>query len=449
MIVGRTVVGGPRPTIRASGSCFYRTMSVLEFRLMRMTDDAKAIEIFETEDGMFVFGSEDGLAVIDKEPGVVSRVMSRKSLASAVGYAGPAAAALMEGSGRYVKLTADSAVARKAAALVDPANATSGVLRDGGKIAKHLKFENVALLTPAAPAMLGAMATQQALEASLAEITAYLEVIDAKLDQLLKQNETKAIGQLGGVTFVIEEAKAIFDATGVVSEVTWSKVQGTSLALPSMQAEAIAQLHQIADDINSKGASTDKLAETLKPESVVFWLEVLARTISLQDEQYVLELARVLEVDATQVELHQKGIRTARADRLRRLTEGLEVVLDAIGVSGQVSHRAIVANPINAPKVVRAANEISTAIRTFAAHASLELKTVGALEETRWSAAAVALAGEGASAVGSARQKVTGTAGSLKDTLVARKEEAALRKAEKIKEKRRLRGQPQADDVEE
>lgn len=81
--------------------------------------------------------------------------------------------------------------------------------------------------------VLATMATQYALEAALDEITAYLEVIDAKLDQLLKQRKTETLGQLGGIAMAIEEANAIYNETDGVSLVTWSKVQ---FALQTMQA---------------------------------------------------------------------------------------------------------------------------------------------------------------------------------------------------------------------
>lgn len=174
----------------------------------------------------------------------------------------------MAQSGRWVKLDRQSHEAVKAAQKAGMGKVLSGVLRgDKGRIIKHLKFEDLAkgaALTPAAPAVMGAMATQYALEAALDDITAYLETIDLKLDQLLKQRKTETLGQIGGVSLAIDEAAAILDETGTVSPVTWSKVQATSLALQTMQAEAVAQLQAVAENVTTAGGDVDKAAKALE-----------------------------------------------------------------------------------------------------------------------------------------------------------------------------------------
>jgi hypothetical protein len=282
------------------------------------------------------------------------------------------------------------------------------------------------------------MATQYALEAALDDITAYLEVIDRKLDQLLKQRKTETLGDIGGVTLAIDEAAAIYSHTGVVSGVTWSKVEGLAFTLQRMQWEAVEQLHDVAKNVQSAAGDADKSAKALAQaqEDAEFWLGVLARAIALQDRYYVLELARVAAEDVMQLETHRQGIAVARADRVRRITHGLQAVSGAVISAAALSNAAKVANPIAAPRVARHANGLSVGMSSFAEHANLELGVLGVVDETRWARAARELAGEATSAVGAAGSGAAARARAAGQALADRRDEKVLRRARKIEEKR-------------
>lgn len=405
-----------------------------------MTDAGEAIAVFDAGDGLLLFGSDGALDAFDAEAGVKTRPISRRDLARLGGHAGPVASKLMDQGGRWVKLTADSA--REAKALGGVEKLTSGVLRgDNGRILKHLRFEDLRLgaaLTPAAPAVLGAMATQYALEAALDDITAYLETIDRKLDELLKQRKTETLGQIGGVTLAIDEAAAIYSHTGVVSGVTWSKVEGLSFTLQRMQWEAVEQLHEVANRVQNAAGNADKSAKALgqAQEDAQFWLGVLARGIALQDRYYVLELARVAEEDVLQLESHRQGIAVSRTERVRRITDSLRAVSDAVVSAAALSNAAKVANPIAGPRVARHANRLSVGMSSFAEHASLELGELGVVDETPWARAARELAGDTTSAVGAAGSGVAARARAAGQGLGRRRDERILRRAQKIVERR-------------
>lgn len=406
-----------------------------------MADAGETVAVYEAEDGVFLFGSEAALELLDDDPGVVSRPLSTKHLARAVGYTGTVGGKLIAESGRWVKLTEESAALAKAA-VGGTEKLTSGVMRkNNGQIFKHVKFENVSkvgALTPAAPAVLGAMATQYAIESALDDITAYLEEIDRKLDQLLKQHKTKTLGQIGGVSLAIDEAASIYASTGTVSSTTWSKVQGTSLVLQTMQAESIEQLHVLGEDVSAAAGDADKAAKVLTRvrDDVQFWLGVLARTIALQDRQYVLELARVADEDELQLQAHREGITVARADRVRRIVAGLEAIVESVTDSSSLSNAAKVANPISAPRVARQANAITNTISTFAQHANLELDGSGLVDLTPWAKAARGLLDEASTVVATAGSGVAGRARLIGQAVEQRRDERILRRAKTIEEKR-------------
>lgn len=409
-----------------------------------MTGADEAVAIFEAEDGVLLFGSAEALAAIDAEPGVVSKPISARNVARVGAHAGSAASALMTHSGRWVKLTSQSAKDLKLASKVSGSVSDLGILRSGGQFSKHLRFENLgkaAALSPAGPAVLGAMATQYALEAALDDITAYLETIDRKLDKLLQQHKTRTLGQLGGVTLAIDEAAAIYAETGTVSAVTWSKVQATSLALKSMQAEAVEQLHVLSDSVTETAGDVDKAAAALEEakEDAAFWLGVLARAIALQDRQYVLELARVADEDELQLDSHRQGILVARAERVRRIEAGLESMATAVAEAASLSNAGKVTNPINAPRVARRSAHINTAILTFADHADLTVQGQDLGGPTSWRQAARGLFGEASTAVGTAGASVADRARAVGQTVEERRDDRVLRRAQKIAQKRRRR----------
>lgn len=405
----------------------------------RMASDGATIQVFEAEDGLLLFGDEDALRQIEDHSRTPSKRISKQQLARIAGYAGVAAGELTANSGRWVKLTAESHEAVKAVGGVQ--NVVSGVLRgEAGQILQHLKFDNLAvggLLTPTAPAVLGGMAAQYAIEAALDDITAYLEVIDAKLDKLLKQRKTQMLGQLGGVTSVIDDAARIYEQTGRVSSTTWSTVQSNSLALATMQSEAIAELTGLAEDVSQTAGDADRAAKVLAEAEAdaEFWLGVLARCIALQDRQYVLALARVFDEDPEELDSHREGIAIARADRMRRIKQSLDAIAASVAESAALSNLSTVANPLNAPRVTRRARAITTSVATFAEHADLPIAGID-VSSTTWRRAARELIDDTSTAVGGAGVSAVGKAKGAGQAVGRYREDRVLRRAKKIEEKR-------------
>lgn len=416
---------------------------------MSATDAGGGITVIEADGGLLLLGPERALAALDRHEGVRPRKVASRTLVLA-GQALGVASQVGAASGRWVKLTKESVDYLDKAGIRQVA---AGVVRDDrGRILKHLTFDKAALLTPAAPAALAALATQAALEAALDDITEYLEVIDAKLDRLLQQRKLEVTGQLGGVTLALEEAHAIYTETGTVSSVTWSKVQANTLALQTMQAEAVAQLDDLADRVRRHVGDTDAAARALKDAQtdVVFWLGVLARAMALQDRQYVLELARVADAEPAQLDAHHQGIRAARAERARRVGRGLEAVLTSVRDSAVLRNVDRVANPFSAQQVTRGANDVNRSVADFATHADLELLGGSLLEAVSWGSAARALVDDAGELAGGARDAVAGHARSLREQLRERREEGLLARADKVRARRLGRGGDEpANSVEE
>lgn len=364
--------------------------------------DAAEVMVYEDGDGFLVFGTEAALTGVEASTTALTRLIEPEMLSRA-GALVQGLGQLQEMSGRWMKLTPESAHLKNAVGAIGAKDGFAlGMVRgDKGRILTHLRFEHATLLTPAAPAALGAMATQMALEAALDDITKYLEVIDAKLDRLLKQRKLESLGLLGGVTFAIEEAESIHVQTGVVSAITWSKVQANSLALQSMQAESVAQLSALAELVTEAGDDPDKIAATLgdAKEETPFWLGILARTIALQDRQYRLELQRVADAEPKQLNSHREGIRIARAERLRRISAALATILESLRRASESSTLTKVLNPLSVPRVVSRTNTINGEVVKFAVKAGLADMNEEEIAATPWGAAVQTLLGDAADTV--------------------------------------------------
>lgn len=350
----------------------------------------------------------------------------------------------MTQSGRWFKADAASAAWLKANKVK---NVRSGVVRvkdvagaqgNRGSILKHLNFEQAGLLSPAAPAALASILMQQSLESSLADIQAYLEVIDEKLEVLLQQRKHEMLGQLGGVSLVMDDAVTVLEETGHMSSVTWSKIQANSVILATIQAESIAQLQGVATRIADCAHDVNKLPDVLKKsrEDAIFWVGVLARTVSLEDRQYVLELARVEEEKPEDVESHRRGIHLARERRHSKIFQALTAITESVQGFSNLSNRVKVANPFDAPKIVQYSNEMSAGIGEFLTHLGVGVVEIGQLERGSWAGALKGLVGETAEGVGAHGSRVAGQAKGISGKVRAHRDQAVLAKAERIRSRR-------------
>jgi hypothetical protein len=106
-----------------------------------------------------------------------------------------------------------------------------------------------------------------------------------------------------GAGFVIEEAMTVREQVGRVTEVTWSKVQATSMTIARTQAYALRQLDALVEKMEHKTKIGDLAKASKDAEFTVReWLAVLARCIQLLDAIAVLELDRVLDASPDEVD---------------------------------------------------------------------------------------------------------------------------------------------------
>ena len=355
------------------------------------------IELVSDGDGVAIFGNPHDIELFLSTAGVASKEIAlRPSFGSALNAGSGVAQAgsqIAANSGRWVKLTEESAKALKLGKAMK--GSTDGVSRaiattSKGKVTKILEFVKPGsvgsmLTNPAMLAGAAGIMAQLAMQQTMDEITDYLAKIDEKVDDILRAQKDAALAEMIGVGFVIDEAMTIREHTGRVSEVTWSKVQGASQTVATTQAYALRQLDALAEKLEKKKRKVGDVADVAASAeaTVEEWLAVLARCFQLQDGLAVLELDRVLDAEPAELERHRIGLQAARhkrRDQIAKTTRSLLARMDA--AAGSANERALL-HPFKAGDVVRSSNEVAADVVVFNGRLGIET-TREAIEAKRW-----------------------------------------------------------------
>lgn len=385
-------------------------------------------------DEIHLINDGDGVAVIG-DPGAVERFLAAEGLPSkaldhvrltSVLNAGSgtvqAVSTIAEHSGRWVKLTEQSAAAMKQANLMTGSSPKVGraVLTKNGKVTQFLEIAKPgtvgAMLTnPAILAGAAGIMAQVAMQQTMEEITDYLAVIDAKVDDVLRAQKDAVLADMIGVELLIDEAMTIREETGRVSEVTWSKVQATALTIARTQAYALRQIDALAqkmerDDRIGDLAKASKEAEAKVQE----WLAVLARCFQLQDAFAVLELDRVMDAAPHELEQHRLALRSARQRRRDTFAQATATLLERLEKAAGTANSKVLLNPLESRRVVRSCNEVGASVEDFREVLGLD-GGHQQVDARRWRDAAADVRDKalesGADGVGTARRFGTDTLG--------------------------------------
>lgn len=355
------------------------------------------LELISDGDGIAVIGDPKAVELFIASAGVPSRELDLQRLNSVVAKSGSALQAASEVSanaGRWMKLTEESARAAHTANLVQRSGGkfVQATTRGAdGRFAKNLQFvakPGAMLTNPAILAGVGGLMAQYAMQKQMEEITDYLAKIDAKVDDILRAQKDAVLADMIGVELMLDEAMVIRAEVGHVSEVTWSKVQGSAATIARTQAYALRQLDTLAEKLERE-TKVSELVDLSKEaqETVVDWLAVLARCFHLQDSMSVLELDRVLESAPGEIDRHRLALQTARQRRLNAIANATSQLVARMDAAAGRANAKVLLNPGSARVVVKASNDVASGVADL--HLTLGLADDReSLEARRWSAAA-------------------------------------------------------------
>ncbi|MFC4913236.1 hypothetical protein [Actinomadura gamaensis] len=380
------------------------------------------IQLISDGEGLAIIGDPADVDRFLAAEGLPSKDLGLRRLRSAFGNGAAAAQAGSEiaaNSGRWVKLTRESAQLTKKYGLRKSSKtglSTGAVKGHNGQIKGFVEFvkgPRALLTSPAALAGAAGIMAQLAMQQAMDEITDYLATIDEKVDDVLRAQKDAVLARMIGVGFVIEEAMTVREKRGEVDEITWSKVQGAPTTIAETQAYALRQLDAIAEKLERKNKIGDIAATATESEPKVReWLAVLARSFQLQDAIAVLELDRVLDTSPEELDGHRLGLKTARQNRLEHISRSTEHLVGRMVAAAAKANDKVLLHPTKSPAVVESSNHVVAGIDAF--HARLGIESGRRSSETRRWAKAAAEARDraletGAKGVDAARSRGTET----------------------------------------
>ncbi|MGW7266275.1 hypothetical protein [Streptomyces sp. NPDC054842] len=359
-----------------------------------MDDD---LQVISDGDGLAVIGSPMAVERFLVSEGLPSRDLGLPRLGSTLSAMAGAAqmgSEIAANSGRWVKLTEQSAQALKKYRLMkgSHAGANRAVLTENGKIKGLLE---VARTTPGSllgnPAFLAGAAglmAQLAMQQTMDEITDYLATIDEKVDDVLRAQKDAVLADMIGAGFVIEEAMIVREQVGRVSEVTWSKVQATSMTIARTQAYALRQLDALTEKMEDKTKVSDLAKASKDAESAVReWLAVLARCYQLHEGIGVLELDRVLDASPGDLDRHRLALHAARQNRMELISSCTERLMARVDAAAGTANAKVLLHPTTSPAVVLSSNQVATAVVDFHGRLGIE-RDPRSRDARRWGDAA-------------------------------------------------------------
>ncbi|OFN78938.1 hypothetical protein HMPREF3056_06155 [Corynebacterium sp. HMSC056F09] len=297
-------------------------------------------------------------------------------------------------SGRWLKLDAESAAYLKRLGI-KPGDIRAGVIRtkdvgrgvashNGGSLLKHLQFEKAGLLTPAAPMVLASMMQQAAVEKQMEQMQAYLEHIDAKLDEVLRFQKDSLAGEIDGVAEMLAEAALVLEDTAEVTDTQWATIAHLTADLAKLQGQVLRHLRAVAETMARSKTSPGKVRATFQKtnDDAGSWIYELARTVQLQNQMYVLQLSRANAVEGEVAKDYAAAVARARQRRAARLLEDLTSIAHIAHELGSFStlRKAI---DWNSPRAVAEVNHFFAQLRDFADAANLAVEGTEGLEPVR------------------------------------------------------------------
>ncbi len=358
------------------------------------------IQLISDGDGLAIVGEPSAVERFLTSEGLASRELGLQKLNSALGAAAgvvQSGSEIAANSGRWVKMTKESAELVKKYGLMKSSKTglNLGVVQaNGGHIKGIVQFAKVPGSLITNPAVLSGAAgimSQIAMQQAMDEITDYLATIDEKVDDLLRAQKDAVFAAMIGVDIEIEEALIIREHVGRVSEITWSKVQATSTTLKSTQGYALRQLDALTEKVERKaklGDVADAISE-IEPR-VREWLAVIARCFRLQDAVALLELDRVMDASPVELDQHRLGLKAARLQRLKLISESTERLLARMESAAAKANAKVLLHPGASRAVVTSSNQVSSGVVDFHERLGLERERQQ-LDAKRWVEAAAEL----------------------------------------------------------
>lgn len=344
------------------------------------------------EDGIQVISDGAGIAIIGEPEAVERRLRSEglwessrrldlgplKRLVGLGADAARAASDINASSGRWLKLTEESARLVKEHGLMESKTAGESHVMVGapGAIRSWLQAETSAGTMLSNPAVLSGVAglmAQVAAKQAMAELTDYLITIDAKVDAVLRKVDDAAVANIFGLQAAIDRAMTMLDTTGEVDEITWSTVDQAHVTIGATQKYALDQLDAIAASL--EGSKVGQLAHAADEAAaeVHKWLGVLALCLQLHEAVDVLELDRRIGQTPAKLDAYRQGMWQNRQNRRLAVVAHTGALLARMDRAAGTANAKLVWTRSKSLVVIESGNHVAADVGSF--HRVLEIES--------------------------------------------------------------------------
>ncbi|OKY86879.1 MAG: hypothetical protein BHV59_07840 [Bifidobacterium sp. 56_9_plus] len=320
-------------------------------------DDTQSVTIIQDEQGIVFLGDAGTIDLWLKDEGFGSKAFTAKAIQTV--------SSASKGAQTVGNAMAESGVAKYGKNCKKGPFQAGVVRQPNGHIIKHLQFTQPGQLNPAMLTGISGVMAQMALEQAVSEITDYLKEIDAKLDDLLRDQKDQTVSKLAGISHMIDETMLIYQQVGSISETTWSKMSGCPQDIATIQA--LTEKVEREQDPKQVRPLTQQIRQEIHQ-----WLGMLASAVRMQDQVSCIELARVCQEEPEQLEAHKKGIVLARNKRLAEIEQSLNALGRQLETKAGIVGGKVLLNPYSSPHAIANIESITSDLNAFASTLQLE-----------------------------------------------------------------------------
>ena len=339
------------------------------------------VEVVSDGEGAVVFGAtgavqrfleENGLALA-AENFELDRLRTTFTTSSGLFKS---ASAIAEQSGKYLKLTPESAKRLKDAGCLMPTKrkGVSHIMlgKTGDASLKWLQADTSAsslITNPALLSGLSGLMSQFAQEREAQAMRELLLSIDGKLDDLRRGQRNRVIAKMQTAAAQVEEARTLRQSGGD-PQTLWDKVQGAHSEIVNVQEETLLALGSLTEktEAQKKLGDVKKTVRSIEQEVMVH-LAVLARCFELEDEFRVIELDHVVAMAPVHLEGHRQGLMESRENRRSKVLGKTRLLMNQLDRVGAIANENVLLHPVAARAVIDALNSTAETIEEF--HAPL------------------------------------------------------------------------------
>lgn len=212
-----------------------------------------------------------------------------------------------------------------------------------------------------------------------------------------------------GVVFEVDEAVAIRDKTGTLSDAAWSKLAPRAQTTSRTLGYALTKLQGTSDKL-SRVESVDKIEHVLDTakDDVLTWLIMISRAVQARDKLSVIELERAYVKLPEVLEEHRTGIVEARREQLGKVKARIDALREVFELSADRVGEEKLLHPFAVDSVLATLDSLMEQTSQFSKGLDIEMdeKVIECAPE--WLDVAGKFAGDVASGAASGAQQIGG-----------------------------------------